>query len=73
MDFINRNWVLFEASEFGSIAYNKMCENSSDDLIYNADNSKAFGSFDKPNTPKFLSGKTIYTFEEFVNILNTSW
>jgi len=76
MDFIDRNWVLFEANEISSIMYNKMHENSADDLIYNADRSKAFGSFSTCSgckTPTFLSGKTIYSFEEFANTLNTSW
>tara|TARA_R110000823_G_scaffold262821_1_gene383407 strand:+ start:818 stop:1060 length:243 start_codon:yes stop_codon:yes gene_type:complete len=71
MAYNNYIYVIINASEVSSIDFSKIKETSSDTLRYSNDTSKTFVRFEG-NTPDFLNGKTQYTHEEILVLLNNS-
>ena len=66
-----KKYVIINSSEVSSIDFNKVLEDSENTLRYSLDGTKTFVKF-IGNTPSFLSGKTQYTNEEILNILQTN-
>ena len=65
-----KKYVIINASEVSSINFNEVLQTSANTLRYSLDNSKALVKFEG-NTPSFLSGKTQYTQEEILRIVQT--
>ncbi len=65
-----KKYVIINASEVSSINFNEVLQTSASTLRYSLDNSKAIVKF-KGNTPSFLNGKTQYTQEEILRIVQT--
>jgi hypothetical protein len=65
-----KKYVIINASEVSSINFNEVLQTSANTLRYSLDNSKALVKFEG-NTPSFLSGKTRYTQEEILRIVQT--
>tara|TARA_Y100001938_G_C8099836_1_gene440836 strand:+ start:7846 stop:8070 length:225 start_codon:yes stop_codon:yes gene_type:complete len=66
-----KKYVIINSSEVSSIDFNKVLEDSENTLRYSLDGTKTFVKF-IGNTPSFLNGKTQYTNEEILNILQTN-
>ena len=65
-----KKYVIINANEVSSINFNEVLQTSADTLRYSLDNSKVLLKF-KGNTPSFLNGKTQYTQEEILSIVQT--
>jgi len=65
----NRAYVILNASEAESINYSQVLEESPNTLRWNNDKTKTFVKFEGA-TPSWLEGKTSYTNEEILAILN---
>ena len=65
-----KKYVIINASEVSSINFNEVLQTSANTLRYSLDNSKAIVKFEG-NTPSFLNGKTQYTQEEILRIVQT--
>ena len=65
-----KKYVIINASEVSSIDFNEVLQTSANTLRYSLDNSKAIVKFEG-NTPSFLNGKTQYTQEEILRIVQT--
>ncbi len=65
-----KKYVIINASEVSSINFNEVLQTSENTLRYSLDNSKALVKFEG-NTPSFLNGKTQYTQEEILRIVQT--
>ena len=65
-----KKYVIINASEVSSIDFNEVLQTSANTLRYSLDNSKALVKFEG-NTPSFLNGKTQYTQEEILRIVQT--
>ena len=65
-----KKYVILTASEVSSVDFSKVLETSADTLRYSNDNSKTFVKF-RGGTPDFLDGKTQYTQEEILRIVQT--
>tara|TARA_R100001530_G_C4278591_1_gene144983 strand:- start:80 stop:301 length:222 start_codon:yes stop_codon:yes gene_type:complete len=65
-----KKYVIINASEVSSINFNEVLQTSANTLRYSLDNSKALVKFEG-NTPSFLNGKTQYTQEEILRIVQT--
>ena len=65
-----KKYVIINASEVSSINFNEVLQTSTNTLRYSLDNSKALVKFEG-NTPSFLNGKTQYTQEEILRIVQT--
>ncbi len=68
--YINRKYVIIDASEVSSIDFTQVNETSADTLRYSLDETQTFVKFDG-DTPSFLEGKTQYNHNEMVSILNS--
>ncbi len=64
-----RKYVILNNSDVNNIDFSKVLETSSEALRYNNDKTKTFVKFEG-DTPSFLSGKTVYTRNEILAILN---
>ncbi len=64
-----RKYVIITSDDVSSVDFSKVQETSADTLRWNKDNTKTFVKF-TGNTPSFLNGKTAYTYEQILNILN---
>tara|TARA_R100000742_G_C4250376_1_gene68760 strand:- start:567 stop:809 length:243 start_codon:yes stop_codon:yes gene_type:complete len=64
-----RKYVIITSSDVSSVDFSKVEETSADTLRWNKDNTKTFVKF-TGDTPSFLDGKTQYTYEEILEILN---
>tara|TARA_R110000824_G_scaffold123624_1_gene281646 strand:- start:345 stop:590 length:246 start_codon:yes stop_codon:yes gene_type:complete len=69
--YLNRKYIIINASEVSSIDFSKVLEKNTGDLRYNNDKNKTFVKIEG-TTPSFLEGKTQYTCEELAVILNDS-
>ena len=65
-----KKYVIINASEVSSINFNEVLQTSANTLRYSLDNSKAIVKFEG-NTPSFFNGKTQYTQEEILRIVQT--
>ena len=65
-----KKYVIINANEVSSINFNEVLQTSADTLRYSLDNSKVLLKFEG-NTPSFLNGKTQYTQEEILSIVQT--
>ena len=64
-----KKYVIITASDVSSVDFSQVQETSLDTLRWNIDNTKTFVKF-TGDTPSFLTGKTQYTYEEILEILN---
>ena len=64
-----KKYVIIDADEVSSVDFSKVLETSTDTLRYKLDGSQTLVKF-KGDTPSFLNGKTQYTQEEILTILN---
>ena len=65
------NYVIINASEVSSMDFSKLETTSADTIRYNVPEDKALVKF-TGSTPSFLSGKTVYSHSEILNILNNT-
>jgi len=68
-------YVIITTSDVSSVDFTKVQETSADTLRYNRAGTKTFVKFNSAksydeDTPDFLIGKTKYTYEEILEILN---
>jgi len=63
-------YVLILAEEVSNVNFSQVLETSEDTLRYSLDNNQALLKF-KGETPSFLEGKTTYTYEAVMEILNS--
>ena len=68
MTYNNRKITVINASDVSSIDFSQVLETSANTLRYNNDNTKTFVKYDGAQ-PSFLSGKTEYSYDDFVAIL----
>ena len=68
MTYNSRKITVINASDVSSIDFSQVLETSADTLRYNNDNTKTFVKYDGAQ-PSFLSGKTEYSYDDFVSIL----
>ena len=68
MIYDNRRITVINASDVSSVDFSQVLETSADTLRYNNDNTKTFVKYDGAQ-PSFLSGKTEYSYDDFVTIL----
>ena len=68
MIYDNRKITVINASDVSSVDFSQVLETSADTLRYNNDNTKTFVKYDGAQ-PSFLSGKTEYSYGDFVVIL----
>ena len=68
MIYDNRKITVINASDVSSVDFSQVLETSADTLRYNNDNTKTFVKYDWAQ-PSFLSGKTEYSYDDFVTIL----
>ena len=68
MTYNNRKITVINASDVSSVDFSQVLETSADTLRYNNDNTKTFVKYDGAQ-PSFLSGKTEYSYDDFVAIL----
>lgn len=64
-----RNYVILTAAEAAVIDFDEVMETSHDTLRWNNDSTKTFVKFEG-STPSGLAGKTTYTQDEILVILN---
>jgi hypothetical protein len=65
-----RKYVIISADEVNEVDFNKVIEQSANDLRYSSDSSKTIVKYEGTQ-PSFLSGKTEYTWVEIMTILAT--
>tara|TARA_Y100000361_G_scaffold123067_1_gene115581 strand:+ start:1904 stop:2122 length:219 start_codon:yes stop_codon:yes gene_type:complete len=63
-------YTLILAEEVSSVDFSQVLETSEDTLRYNNERSQALLKF-KGETPSFLEGKTLYDYEEIMEILDS--
>ena len=68
MTYNNRKITVINASDVSSIDFSQVLETSANTLRYNNDNTKTFVKYDGAQ-PSFLSGKTEYSYDDFVAML----
>ena len=64
-----RKYVIIDAGEVSSVDFSQVMQTSASTLRYKLDGSQTFVKFEG-DTPSFLNGKTQYTQEEMLTILN---
>ena len=69
MAYENRKYVIIDRDDVVSVDFTQVIETSADTLRYSVDGSKTFVKY-KGLRPSFLSGKTEYTHNEILAILN---
>jgi hypothetical protein len=74
-EFANIRWVIFDASEIGTIDFSQVCESDVNSLRKSIDETKTFVKYDTsmPSSVSSLTTKTQeYTHSEILAILATS-
>jgi len=61
-------YVIINTSDLDSVDFSQVIETAREYLRYNLDGSKTFVKFEG-DTPSFLDGKTQYSYEEIMAIL----
>ena len=64
-----KKYVIIDSSDISSLDFSQIEETSTETLRYNINRTKTFVKF-KESTPSFLIGKTQYTNQEILTILN---
>lgn len=64
-----KKYVIITSNDVSSVDFSKVQETSADTLRYNMDGTKTFVKY-TGSKPSFLDGKTEYTNEEILAILN---
>ena len=64
-----KNFVIIDASEVSSVDFDQVIETSADTLRYSVDGTKTFVKY-RGTQPFFLLGKTEYSHEEMLAILD---
>ena len=67
--FENRKYVIINQSDVSSVDFSKVMETSANTLRYSLDGSKTFVKYEG-SKPSFLSGKTVYSYNEILAILD---
>ena len=73
-DVDNRKYVVFSASEVGSVDFSQVMETSVDTCRYSVDSSKTFVKYtgDMPSTVAGLTTKSVeYTHGEILELMST--
>jgi len=75
MDYINREFMVFNVSELNTINFNEVLETSIDTVRKSADKTKTFVKWDGIIIPTSVQTLTTsegpYTYDEMVSILST--
>ena len=66
---MSKKYVILNSTEVSSINFSQVQETSTDTLRWNIDQTKTFVKFEG-DTPSFLTGKTQYTNEQMLAILD---
>ena len=66
-----RTYVIIDASEVSSVDFDQVAETSADTLRYSLDGTKTFVKYEGTQ-PFFLLGKTEYTHEEILPIMQSA-
>ena len=64
-----RQYVIITSEDVSSVDFNEVQETSADTLRWNNDNTKTFVKYEGYK-PKFLYGKTAYSYNQILAILN---
>ncbi len=64
-----RKYVIITSNDVSSVDFSKVQETSADTLRWNKDNTKTFVKYEGYK-PTCLHNKTVYTYEQILNILN---
>jgi len=64
-----KKYVILNSTEVSSINFSQVQETSTDTLRWNIDQTKTFVKFEG-DTPSFLTGKTQYTNEQMLAMLD---
>ena len=64
-----KKYVILNSTEVSSINFSQVQETSADTLRWNIDQTKTFVKFEG-DTPSFLTGKTQYTNEQMLAMLD---
>ena len=66
---MSKKYVILNSTEVSSINFSQIQETSADTLRWNIDQTKTFVKFEG-DTPSFLTGKTQYTNDQMLAILD---
>jgi hypothetical protein len=66
---MSKKYVILNSTEISSINFSQVQETSTDTLRWNIDQTKTFVKFEG-DTPSFLTGKTQYTNDQMLAILD---
>ena len=66
---MSKKYVILNSTEVSSINFSQVQETSTDTLRWNIDKTKTFVKFEG-DTPSFLTGKTQYTNDQMLAILD---
>jgi|TARA_R100000234_G_C4861450_1_gene119342 hypothetical protein len=66
---MSKKYVILNSTEVSSINFSQVQETSTDTLRWNIDQTKTFVKFEG-DTPSFLTGKTQYTNDQMLAILD---
>ena len=66
---MSRNYVILDASDVASIDFDQVLETSADTLRYTLAGTQTFVKYEG-NKPRFLYGKTAYSYSEILTILD---
>ena len=66
---MSKKYVILNSTEVSSINFSQVQETSADTLRWNIDQTKTFVKFEG-DTPSFLTGKTQYTNDQMLAILD---
>ncbi len=66
---MSKKYVILNSTEVSSINFSQIQETSTDTLRWNIDQTKTFVKFEG-DTPSFLTGKTQYTNDQMLAILD---
>lgn len=76
MSFENRHYIIFDATETGSIDFSEVLETSADTLRFNTSSARTFIKYEGDTIPSSISSLTTkegpYTHNEILNILTGS-
>ncbi len=76
MSFENRNYMIFDTSETGSVDFNQVLEDSTDTLRLSVDGTQTFVKWDGETTPSSVNALTTkdgpYSYTEITTILTGS-
>jgi hypothetical protein len=75
MSYENREYLIFNASDVGTVNFNEILETSAETLRYSTDTTRTFIKWEGETAPAFTQSLTgvsgPYTHSEILNILST--